>query len=81
MGGFKNEQRRLTHRGRTFHFVSYEAQPGNVAKNVPAMPATWYLLSYGNRWPAIPLQEGHGEAELDALLSEWLESHVFPTPS
>jgi hypothetical protein len=77
MAGFKNEQRRLDHRGRVFHFVSYEAQNGNPAKNQPAMPATWYLLSYGNRWPAIPLQEGHTEEELDGLLAEWLETNVF----
>ena len=77
MGGFKNEQRRLTHRGKVFHFVSYEAQDGNAAKNLPAMPATWYLLSAGHRWPAIPLQEGHPEAETDAALAEWLESQVF----
>ncbi len=77
MGGFRNEQRRLDHRGRVFQFVSYEAQAGNPAKNQPPMPATWYLTSYGNRWPAIPLQEGLPGEALDALLAEWLESHVF----
>jgi len=77
MSGFKNEQRMLDHRGRSFHFVSYEAHGGNAAKNQPAMPATWYLLSYGNRWPAIPLEEGTSEDELDARLADWLETNVF----
>lgn len=77
MAGFKNEQRRLSHRGKSFHFVAYEAQDANAAKKLDAMPATWYLLSSGNRWPAIPLQLDLPEDELDARLTEWLETHVF----
>jgi len=77
MGGFKTEQRQLPHRGRSFHFVSYEAQNANPARKLGAVPATWYLLSSGNRWPAIPHQAGQPEAEVDALLIAWLEEHVF----
>lgn len=77
MGTFRNAQRRVTHRGKVFHFVSYEAQDGNLAKDLPAMPATWYLLSSGHRWPAIPLQEGDPDDATDALLAEWLEAQVF----
>ncbi len=77
MGGFKHEQRRLTHRGKTFHFVSYEAQDADPTRKQLAMPATWYLQSSGNRWPAIPHQAQQGEADRDALLAEWLELHVF----
>lgn len=77
MAAFRNEHRRFTHRGRAFHFVSYDAQPGNPNKGIDAMPATWYLLNAGNRWPAIPLEPGQPEEELDARLTEWLESEVF----
>ena len=77
MAAFRNEHRRFEHRGRPFHFVSYEAQAANPRKNLPAMPATWYLLSAGNRWPAIPLEIGRTDEELDAQLSQWRDSEVF----
>ncbi len=77
MAGFSNEQRRLTHRGKVFHFVSYDAQDAVPSRDQPAMPPTWYLLSSGNRWPAIPIQPDQPEAELDARLTEWLEVRVF----
>ena len=77
MGGFKNEQRRLTHRGRAFHFVSYEAHPANPARKLDAMPDTWYLLAAGNRWPAIPCVLAQPLGELDEALVAWLERVVF----
>ena len=77
MAGFRHEQRHITHRGRVFNFVSYEAHDAIPSKKVPAMPATWYLISANNRWPAIPLQEEQAPADIDALLTEWLERHVF----
>ena len=77
MAGFRHEQRHITHRGRVFNFVSYEAHDAIPSKKVPAMPATWYLISANNRWPAIPLQAEQAPAEVDAHLTEWLEQHVF----
>jgi hypothetical protein len=77
MGGFRHEQRRLEHRGRIFHFVSYEAQEANVTRGQVARPESWYLVSSGNRWPAIPLVAEQPEGELHTLLVEWLESQVF----
>jgi hypothetical protein len=77
MGGFKHEQRHLAHRGRTFHFISYEAQDANSARQQPAMPDTWYLVSSGRRWPAIPRHAEHADSEVDALLTAWLEACVF----
>lgn len=80
MAGFNTEQRRLTHRGRSFLFVSYEAQDGDAAR--PAMPETWYLVSSGNRWPAIPVTPEQPVTELDERLAAWLESAVFaPVPA
>lgn len=81
MGKYKNEQRRLAHRGRQFHFISYEAQEADARKKLPAMPATWYLESSGNRWPAIPHIIEQSEPELEAQLAVWLEAFVFaPAP-
>jgi len=77
MNKYKNEQRRLEHRGRRFHFISYDAQDADPKKKQPAMPATWYLESSGNRWPAIPQVFEQPEAELEAQLATWLEASVF----
>ncbi|HXY30477.1 MAG TPA: hypothetical protein VEI06_07185 [Gemmatimonadaceae bacterium] len=73
----KIEQRRLTHRGRVFHFVSYEEQPANPARLQLAVPPSWFLMNAGKRWLAIPHRAGQDPAELDALLSGWLDEHVF----
>jgi hypothetical protein len=81
MAGFKNEQRRLSYRGRDFHFVSYEAQQANPGKKLEAMPETWYLISSGNRWPAIPCIIAQPISELDAALVVWLEQVVFAAPA
>jgi hypothetical protein len=71
------EQVRLTHRGRQFHFVSYEGQPGNPARQVPATIPAWYLMSSGKRWEAVPHRAGQDQIELEGLLTEWLEAHIF----
>ncbi len=77
MAGFRHEQRQVTLRGKVFNFVSYEAHDAMPSRKVPAMPATWYLVSANNRWPAIPLLPEQAPAEVDALLAAWLEQHVF----
>jgi hypothetical protein len=77
MSSYKPEQRRLTHRGRQFHFVSYEGQPGNVARQVPATVPTWFMMSSGKRWAVMPQQPGQEGEELDRLFAEWLEANVF----
>lgn len=77
MGGFRNEQHRITHRKRVFLFISYEAHDANAARHQPAMPNTWYLVSSGNRWPAIPHTAEQPAEELEAQLTAWLEDHVF----
>lgn len=81
MSKYKNDQRRLVHRGRRFHFISYDAQDADIKKKLDALPATWYLESSGNRWPAIPQVLEQPEAELEAQLAAWLEAVVFaPAP-
>lgn len=81
MTKYKNEQRRLAHRGRSFHFISYDAQDADPKRKQLAMPATWYLESSGNRWPSIPHTPEQPDVELDAQLAAWLEAVVFaPAP-
>ena len=77
MGSFKLEQRRLTHRGREFHFVSYEGQVANAARRQEATNPTWFLVAAGKRWPAVVHQADQLPDDLDHDLAEWLERHVF----
>jgi len=77
MQKYQNEHRRLPHRGRRFHFISYDAQDADLKKKILAAPAMWYLESSGNRWPAIPQILAQPEAELQSQLTAWLEAYVF----
>lgn len=77
MAGYKIEQRRLTHRGRQFHFVSYEGTPGNPARQIPPTEPTWYLMSGGKRWMVMPHHPGQEPLQLDNLFTEWLDANVF----
>ena len=82
MATFRHEQHRVTHRGRAFHFVSYEATEAHAGKKIEARPDTWFLVSSGNRWPAIPHVPGVALPDLEAQLVAWLEATVFaPVPA
>jgi hypothetical protein len=77
LGSFKLEQRRVTHRGREFHFVSYEGQVANAARKQMATDPTWFLINAGKRWPVFAHQPAQEPDELDRQLAEWLERNVF----
>jgi hypothetical protein len=77
MGSYKVEQRRLQHKGRQFHFVSYDGEPANPAKDLPGSDPSWFMMGSGKRWPAIPHQPGQDAEEVDKLLTVWLEENVF----
>ena len=77
MSSFKLEQRRLTLRGREFHFVSYEGQPANAARRQLATVPTWFLMNAGKRWPAIPHQPEMATDDVDRQLAQWVEQNVF----
>ena len=34
-------------------------------------------MNAGKRWPVIPHQAGQETDELDRLLAQWIEQHVF----
>lgn len=77
MSKYTVQQRRLRHRGREFHFVSYEGRPANPRRDEPATDATWFLMSAGKRWEVMPEQPGQDGEELDRRFREWLDTHVF----
>lgn len=75
---FRTEQHRLVHRGREFHFVSYDGTPANAKRGQPATTPAWWLMSAGTRWEVMPYHPGWDAAELDRAFAEWLDAHVFP---
>lgn len=75
----KVEQRRLSHRGREFHFVSYDAQVANERRGVEAVPPMWYLMNEGKRRPVLPHVPGQELVELDGALLRWVDEQVFGT--
>ncbi len=81
MSKYAAEQRRLTYRGREFHFVSYEGQRANPKREQLATDPAWFLMNAGTRWEVMPHQPGQAREELDRLFAEWLEIHVFQSPA
>ncbi len=83
MSSYRTEQHRLSHRGVSYHFVSYAGLPADEAKQQPEVPAAWYLMLAGKRWMVGPQVETTSE-ELDRQFGEWLDAHVLgdaPVPS
>lgn len=77
MSNYKVEQRRLYHRGREFHFVSYAAQAANERRGDAEFPPMWFLMIEGKRRPALPHVPGQELTELDGALLRWLDEQVF----
>ncbi len=73
------EQIRLHHRGRNFHFVCYEGNPGNPRRNLPATAPAWFLMSEGTRWEVMAFQPDQERDVLDKQFAAWLDDHVFRT--
>lgn len=78
MSGYKTDQRRVVHRGREFHFVSYEGHNADAAKDRMAVPPTWFLMSAGKRWEVGPQVVGQETDDLQVQLVQWLDEHIFP---
>jgi hypothetical protein len=71
------EQRRLTYRGREYHFVSYDGLPASAKPARPATSPAWWLMGAGTRWEVLPYYRGQPPQELDRLFTEWIEAHVY----
>jgi len=77
MAAYRTEQRYVLHKGREFHFASYEGQPADPRKSLAATPPSWYLINAGKRWAVIPQIADESEEEIHRRLVEWLETNVF----
>lgn len=76
MSAYKTQQRRITHRGREFHFVSCEGTKANPARGIEETGPTWSLMAAGKRWDVMPEMPDESEAETDRRLMEWLKAHI-----
>ncbi len=81
MSAYKTQQRRLTHRGREFHFVTCEGQRANPAKGLEEVGPMWALMAAGKRWDVMAELGDEPEAETDRRLLEWLRAHITPRPA
>ncbi|MGH7586892.1 MAG: hypothetical protein ACREMH_11645 [Gemmatimonadales bacterium] len=77
MSAYKTDQRRVLHRGREFHFVSYDGVPANVRLGLEATLPTWCLMRAGKRWTVIPQLHDQADGDLEVALREWLDANVF----
>jgi len=74
VSSYKIEQRRVSYRGRDFHFVSYDRQPPNERRGEPEVPPMWYLMGPGKRWPVMPQVPGQTDEEVEHSLVGWLKA-------
>lgn len=79
VSNFKSEQRRIVHRGREFHFVSYEGRLASERRKEEAMPPMWYLMAEGKRCPVMPHVPNQELTELDDALIQWVDENAFIT--
>jgi hypothetical protein len=77
VSSYKVEQRRLSFRGRDFHFVSYEGRPANDRRGEAASPPMWYLMGPAKRWPVMLHVAGQSEEEVQRGLVNWLQDQEF----
>jgi hypothetical protein len=77
MATFQPRQRRLKIRTRQFHFVAYEATPGNVKRKEEPVPAMWYLMVEGRRCPVMPFEVAQPEEEVELALTEWVTDNAL----
>ena len=77
MSTYLTEQHRLLHRGRWFHFVSYEGRPADPKLELSELAPGWLLMYAGQRWWVGPQRPETAPGELDRQFAEWLEAHVF----
>ena len=77
MATFQPRQQRLVIRKRQFHFVAYEATPGNPKRDLEPTPAMWFLMVEGRRCPAIPFDAGQGEAAVEVALTRWVKANAL----
>jgi len=80
MNTYKTQQHHLVHRGRSFHFVSYEGQPADPKVELSGTPPAWFLIYGGKRWMAFPQVDDTAPAVLAGQFGEWLDARVCDAP-
>ncbi len=78
---YRTDQHYIVRRGRRFHFVSYDACPANPKTGQVAMPASWFLMNSGKRWPVIGYHPDEDPEAVVAALTRWLDENVFSGPA
>ncbi len=82
MSAFKPQQRHLAIDDRTFHFVSYEAQPPNARRGELGSPAMWFLMVEGRRCPALDYDPEQTLTDVDVALEQWVQANALaPAPA
>jgi hypothetical protein len=81
VSSYKVEQRRVTYRGRDFHFVSYDGQPADARRGQEAVPPMWYLMGPGKRWPVMEQTVGQTDEEVERGLVGWLKQQGLSRPA
>jgi hypothetical protein len=77
MAVFQPRQQRLVIRKRQFHFVAYEATPGNAKREEEPTPAMWFLMVEGRRCPAIPFETSQPEDQVELALTRWVKANAL----
>lgn len=77
MSVYKTDQHHVIHRGRKYHFVSYEARLPNPKTGDAGLPASWFLIRAGKRWPAFPALPDQDPQAIFAAFTAWLDENVL----
>ncbi len=77
MTAYKTVQEFIVHRNRRFHFVSYEGQRADLARQRDELPPTWFLMMANKRWPVMQQVPGQDREELQQQLTDWLDRNIF----
>lgn len=82
MPAFKPQQCRLIIDGRAFHFVSYEAEIANPARNKEGVPEMWYLMAGSRRVPTVTCDHRLTAPETERVLTAWaIANAIGDTPA
>lgn len=77
MATFQPRQRRLAIGKRQFHFVAYDATPGNPKRDEEPMPAMWFLMVEGRRCPVMLFDAEQADEAVEESLLEWARKNAM----
>ena len=80
MSTYQTQQQHVVHRGRSFHFVSYEGHPADPKLELSDTPPAWFLIYAGRRWMAFPQVGDAAPAVLARQFEAWLDARACDAP-